>query len=44
MGCDRRGLTAAIALGLVLADPALAQERYDAGASDTEIRVGHIIP
>src|SRR5438105_15308932 len=47
MGCDRRGLPAAIALGLGLTlggDPALGQKRYDPGASDTEIKIGHIIP
>ena len=47
MGCDRSSLPAAmmLALGLTLAgDPALAQPRYDPGASDTEIKIGHIVP
>ena len=46
MGCDRRSLPAAMALclGLTLAgDPAPAQQRYDPGASDTEIKIGHIV-
>jgi branched-chain amino acid transport system substrate-binding protein len=34
-----------LSLGLVaLANPALAQKRYDPGASDTEIKVGNIMP
>ena len=47
MGCDRSSLPAAmvLSLGLTLAgDPALAQQRYDPGASDTEIKIGHIVP
>jgi len=37
--------TAAIVLALaVLAAPALAQKKYDAGASDSEIKVGNINP
>src|SRR6476469_646537 len=38
--------TAAIvlALGAMLATPALAQKKYDTGASDTEIKVGQTIP
>src|ERR1700688_2868338 len=47
MGCDRSSLPAAmmLALGLTLAgDPALAQQRYDPGASDTEIKIGNIVP
>src|SRR5438876_3571108 len=46
MGCDRRNLPAAMALGLGLTlagDPAPAQQRYDPGASDTEIKIGHIV-
>src|SRR6266849_428032 len=42
MGCDRGSLPAAIvlALGLMLAgDGVLAQQRYDPGASDTEIKI-----
>jgi branched-chain amino acid transport system substrate-binding protein len=47
MGCDRSSLPAAMMLGLGLTlagDPALAQQRYDPGASDTEIKIGHIVP
>jgi hypothetical protein len=47
MGCDHGRLPAAImlAVGLVLAgEGALAQQRYDPGASDTEIKIGHIVP
>ena len=38
--------TAAIvlALGVTFATPALAQKKYDTGASDTEIKVGQTIP
>jgi branched-chain amino acid transport system substrate-binding protein len=46
MGCDRRSLPAAMVLGLGLTlagDPASAQQRYDPGASDTEIKIGHIV-
>jgi len=35
------GLTAAL---LLAASPALAQKKYDPGASDTEIKIGHSIP
>src|SRR5919202_4280559 len=34
-------LLAGLALGL---GPALAQKKYDPGASDTEIRIGNIMP
>ncbi|MEA2886124.1 MAG: branched-chain amino acid transport system substrate-binding protein [Bradyrhizobium sp.] len=39
-------LTAALvlALGTVFATPALAQKKYDTGATDTEIKVGQTIP
>jgi branched-chain amino acid transport system substrate-binding protein len=37
-------LAAALALGFVLAQPALAQKRYDPGASDTDVRIGQTIP
>ena len=42
----RSSLTAilAFALGLAFANPALAQKKYDTGASDTEIKVGQTIP
>jgi branched-chain amino acid transport system substrate-binding protein len=33
-----------LALGAMLATPALAQKKYDTGASDTEIKVGQTIP
>ena len=33
-----------LALGAILATPALAQKKYDTGASDTEIKVGQTIP
>jgi branched-chain amino acid transport system substrate-binding protein len=35
---------AVAALGLALAMPALAQKKYDPGASDTEIKIGNTIP
>jgi branched-chain amino acid transport system substrate-binding protein len=34
----------ALALGVTFATPALAQKKYDTGASDTEIKVGQTIP
>ena len=34
----------ALALGATLAMPALAQKKYDTGASDTEIKIGQTIP
>src|SRR3954471_17852744 len=37
-------LTVAVALGAMFASPALAQKKYDIGASDTEIKVGQTIP
>src|SRR6266699_6877122 len=41
----KRALIASIAAGLVaLAGPALAQKKYDTGASDSEIRIGNIMP
>jgi branched-chain amino acid transport system substrate-binding protein len=45
MGADnlRNILAAALALGLAAA-PALAQKTYDPGASDTEIKIGNIMP
>src|SRR5437763_3518388 len=33
-----------LALGAALATPALAQKKYDTGATDTEIKVGQTIP
>jgi branched-chain amino acid transport system substrate-binding protein len=35
---------AVAALGLALAAPALAQKKYDPGASDTEIKIGQTMP
>jgi branched-chain amino acid transport system substrate-binding protein len=41
----RYGLLATLALGLaVAASPAVAQKKYDPGASDTEIKIGNINP
>src|SRR3978361_853145 len=34
----------ALALGAAFATPALAQKKYDTGATDTEIKVGQTIP
>jgi branched-chain amino acid transport system substrate-binding protein len=36
--------SAALCLGLAAAGPAAAQKAYDSGASDTEIRIGNIMP
>ena len=36
--------TAALSLGLALATPALAEKKYDTGATDTEIKIGQTIP
>jgi len=45
MALTRRYLLASIALGLVVtASPADAQKKYDPGASDTEIKIGNIMP
>jgi branched-chain amino acid transport system substrate-binding protein len=45
-GMSQFGKTAAIAavLSAALAMPALAQKKYDTGASDTEIKIGQTIP
>src|SRR5216683_7622626 len=32
------------AVAAALSDPALAQKKYDSGASDTEIKIGNIMP
>jgi branched-chain amino acid transport system substrate-binding protein len=37
-------LSAALAIVVAASCPALAQKKYDTGASDTEIKVGNIIP
>ena len=47
MGCDFGNPPCVIVLGfaLMLADgSAFAQKRYDPGASDAEITIGHIVP
>src|SRR3954465_4534601 len=45
MKLNRRMLLASVAAGaLVLAAPALAQKKYDAGANDTEIKIGNVNP
>src|SRR5437764_13599232 len=44
MHVNRRVLVS-VAAGLVaLASPALAEKKYDPGASDTEIKIGNIMP
>src|SRR5712672_395400 len=37
-------LLAAFALCTAMSNPALAQKKYDSGASDTEIKIGNIMP
>ncbi|MET4389352.1 branched-chain amino acid transport system substrate-binding protein [Bradyrhizobium sp. F1.4.3] len=37
-------LLAAFALCTAMSNPALAQKKYDSGATDTEIRIGNIMP
>ena len=45
MQLNKRMLLASIAAGLVaVAGPALAQKKYDAGATDTEIKIGNTNP
>src|SRR6201987_4228043 len=39
-----RSTAVALALSATFAAPALAQKKYDTGASDTEIKVGQTIP
>ena len=42
---SRRNVAISLAgLSLLLAGPALAQKKYDPGASDTEIKIGNIMP
>ena len=43
MQVSKRALIASVAL-LLLAVPAAAEKRYDTGASDTEIKIGNIMP
>ncbi|HVR51109.1 MAG TPA: ABC transporter substrate-binding protein [Pseudorhodoferax sp.] len=38
------GTGLALAVGLAMAGGAQAQKKYDTGASDTEIKIGHIVP
>src|SRR3954470_21257117 len=40
----KRALIASVAMCVVSAAPAAAQKKYDTGASDTEIRIGNIMP
>src|SRR6202048_4585357 len=45
MAQTRGTLLASIVRGLLLAtNPAAAQKKYDPGASDTEIKIGNIMP
>ena len=45
MAQSRGILLASIVLGLSMSmDPASAQKKYDPGASDTEIKIGNIMP
>jgi branched-chain amino acid transport system substrate-binding protein len=44
MALFRSTAVVVLALGATLATPALAQKKYDTGASDTEIKVGQTIP
>ena len=46
MKLNKRMLLTSIATGfaLAVAGPALAQKKYDPGASDTEIKIGNIMP
>jgi branched-chain amino acid transport system substrate-binding protein len=41
---NRGILLASLALGLFAANPAAAQKKYDTGASDSEIKIGNIMP
>src|SRR5213595_2615362 len=44
MRVTRRMMLLSVASAAALAGPALAQKKYDPGASDTEIKVGNIMP
>src|ERR1700755_1014376 len=44
MALHRSTAAAALMLGTMIATPALAQKKYDTGATDTEIKVGQTIP
>ena len=42
--CDWRAFSAALALLAATSSGALAQKKYDTGATDTEIKIGNIMP
>ena len=42
--CQVAALLAAVSLCTAMGSPALAQKKYDSGASDTEIKIGNIMP
>ena len=44
MALYRSTAAAVVMLGAMVATPALAQKKYDTGASDTEIKIGQTIP
>lgn len=44
LGQEQRAAALAAAIALLTSSAALAQKKYDAGASDTEIRIGNIMP
>jgi len=44
MALHRSTAAAVVMLGAMIATPALAQKKYDTGASDTEIKIGQTIP
>jgi branched-chain amino acid transport system substrate-binding protein len=45
MELNKRMLLASIAgFAIAAASPALAQKKYDAGATDTEIKIGKTVP
>ena len=44
MNLFRSTAAVVLALGAIVAAPALAQKKYDTGASDTEIKIGQTIP
>src|ERR1700743_2391774 len=45
MAANRGVLLASLVLGLMaVADPAAAQKKYDPGATDSEIKIGNIMP
>ncbi len=44
MRSENRALIASLVLCVALAGPAIAQKKYDTGASDSEIKIGNIMP